>query len=94
MAHPTPSAPSDPEPRPIRAQYSGHVICADQSEDRIILGSAPPPYSEINKRASLDLDTLDDRVRRRKVKKARRRVRNIKIGAAGLVILLFLMSLM
>ena len=68
------------------------MISPDQSEDRIILGSAPPPYSEINKRASLD--TLDDRVTRRKVKKARRRVRNIKIGAAGLVILLFLMSLM
>ena len=62
--------------------------------ERISLGTAPPPYSEVNIRSSLDLDTLDERVRRRMVKKARRRVKNIKIGTASLVILLFLMSLM
>ena len=60
--------------------------------ERTNLGTAPPPYSEVNKRPSLD--TLDERVRRRMVKKARRRVKNIKIGTASLVILLFLMSLM
>ena len=62
--------------------------------ERISLGTAPPPYSEVNIRPSVDLDTLDERVRRRMVKKARRRVKNIKIGTASLVILLFLMSLM
>ena len=86
---PQPTAPC--ESGPIRAQYSGHVICPDQSEDRIILGSAPPPYSEVNKRRSLT--SLDDGIRRRRVKKARRKVRNIKIGAACLVIVLFLMGL-
>ena len=86
---PQPSAPS--ESGPIRAQYSGHVICPDQSEAGIILEGAPPPYSEVNKRPSLS--SLDDGIRRRRVKKARRRVRNIKIGASCLVIVLFLMGL-
>ena len=47
----------------------------------------PPPYSELTKEPSLDPDTLD----KRRDKKARRRVKNIKIGVACLVILLFLM---
>ena len=64
---------------------------SDSDHDRISLETAPPPYSEVNKRLSLDLDTLDERLRRRKVKKDRRRVMNIKIGTACL---LFLMSLM
>ena len=50
----------------------------------------PPPYSEVTKGPSLDLDTLD----KKRVKKDKRRVRNIKIGVAFLVSLLFLMSLM
>ena len=74
-----------------------------ESSDRIPLETAPPPYSEIAKNnrfqasgtgASPDLDTLEERIRRRRVKKARRKVRYIKVGAACLVILLFLMSLM
>ena len=47
----------------------------------------PPPYSEVTKEPSLDPDTLD----KRRDKKARRRVKNIKIGVACFVILLFLM---
>ena len=50
----------------------------------------PPLYSEVTKGLDLDLDTLD----KRRVNKARRRVKNIKIGVACLVSLLFLMSLM
>ena len=64
---------------------------SDPDHDSISLGTAPPPYSEVNKRLSLDMDTLDERLRRRKVKKDRRRVTKIKIGTACL---LFLMSLM
>ena len=64
---------------------------SDPDHDRISLGTAPPPYSEVNKRLSLDLDTLDERLRRRKVKKDRRRVTKIKIGTACL---LFLLSFM
>ena len=82
-SEPSASAPSDTEPRPIRAQYSGHVTCPDQSEDRNILGSAPPPFS---------LASLDEGNRRRRVKKARRKVRNIKIVATCMVIVLFLMG--
>ena len=64
------------------------------TEARTEARGAPPPYEEINKSSRLSLDTLDERLRRRSVEKARRRVRNIKIGAAFLVITLFLMSFM
>ena len=74
------------------APSSESELC-DRGQDRG-QGSAPPPYEEINKSSRLSLDTLDERLRRRSVEKARRRVRNIKIGAAFLIITLFLMSFM
>ena len=84
-----PSAPSSEAELFDRGQGRGQ----DRGQDRG-QGSAPPPYEEINKSSRLSLDTLDERLRRRSVEKARRRVRNIKIGAAFLVVTLFLMSFM